>query len=134
MSAGAAVVYLDSSALVKLVVAEPQSRALRAFLRREPDRVSCALARTEVLRAVRPLGPAALAAARRVLRSVDMIRLDDALLDAAGTLEPAGLRSLDAIHLAAAQLVSPVLRAVVTYDRRMAEAAAALGFSVAAPS
>jgi predicted nucleic acid-binding protein len=127
-------VYLDSSALVKLVVLEPESRALRAYLRREPERVSCGLARTEVLRAVRPLGPAAVETARRLLRSVNLVRLDDTLLDAAGILEPLALRSLDAIHLATAQLVAPALRAVVTYDRRMADAAAALGFPVAAPA
>ena len=127
-------VYLDSSALVKLVVLEPESRALRAYLRREPERVSCGLARTEVLRAVRPLGPAAIETARRLLRSVNLVRLDDTLLDAAGILEPLALRSLDAIHLATAQLVAPALRAVVTYDRRMADAAAALGFPVAAPA
>ena len=127
-------VYLDSSALVKLVVRERESTALRTYLRREPERLSCALARTEVLRAVRPLGPAAVEMARRLLRSIDLVRLDDALLDAAGMLEPLTLRSLDAIHLAAAQLVAPALRAVVTYDRRMAEAAASLGFSVTAPA
>jgi predicted nucleic acid-binding protein len=127
-------VYLDSSALVKLVVREPESRALRAYLRREPQRLSCALARTEVLRAVRPIGPAAVETARRLLRHVDLVRLDDALLDAAGMLEPLALRSLDAIHLAAAQLVAPALRAIVTYDRRMADAAASLGFPVAAPA
>lgn len=131
---GDAVVYLDSSAIVKLVVLEPESRALRAYLRRERERVSCGLARTEVLRSVRPLGPAALETARRLLRNVNLIRLDDSLLDAAGMLEPLALRSLDAIHLAAAQLVAPALRAVVTYDRRMAEAAASLGFPVAAPA
>lgn len=127
-------IYLDSSALVKLVVHEPESRALRTYLRREPRRVSCGLVRTEVLRAVRPGGPVVVELARRVLRRVDLIRLDDALLDAAGMLEPVGLRSLDAVHLAAAQLVAPVLRAVVTYDRRMADAARALGFAVAAPA
>lgn len=127
-------ISLDSSALVKLAVLESESRALRTYLRNEPDRISCGLARTEVLRAVRPSGPAALSAARRVLRSIDLIRLDDALLDAAGMLEPLGLRSLDAIHLAAAQLVAPTLRALVTYDRRMADAAAALGFATVAPS
>jgi predicted nucleic acid-binding protein len=126
-------VYLDSSALVKIVVLEPESRALRTYLRREPQRVSCGLARTEVLRAVRPGGPAAIEAARRVLRSIDLIRLDDALLDAAGLLEPIGLRSLDAIHLAAAQLIAPALHAVVTYDRRLADAATSLGLPVAAP-
>jgi len=127
-------VYLDSSALVKLVVRERESRALRAYLRREPERLSCNLARTEVLRAVRPLGPAVLETARRLLRSIDLIRLDEALLDAAGMLEPLALRSLDAIHLAAAQLVAPTLRAVITYDRRMANGAASLGFPVAAPA
>jgi len=127
-------VYLDSSALVKVVVAERESRALRAYLRREPQRISCGLARTEVLRAVRPGGPVVLEAARRLLRSIDLIRLDDALLDAAGMLEPIGLRSLDAIHLAAAQLVAPALRAIVTYDRCLADSARSLGFSVVAPA
>jgi predicted nucleic acid-binding protein len=128
------VIYLDSSALVKLVVREPESRALRAYLRREPERLSCGLARTEVLRSVRPLGPAAVETARRLLRTINLVRLDDALLDAAGMLEPLALRSLDAIHLAAAQLVAPTLRAVVTYDRRMADAAASLGFPAVAPT
>jgi len=127
-------VYLDSSALVKLVVLEPESRALRAYLRGEPQRVSCGLARTEVLRAVRPVGPAAIAAARRLLQRIDLIRLDDAPFDAAGMLEPVGLRSLDAVHLAAAHLVAPVLRAIVTYDRRMAEGAGELGFAIVAPA
>jgi hypothetical protein len=128
------VVYLDASALVKLVVLEPESRALRAYLGREPQRISCGLARTEVLRAVRPGGPVVIERARRLLRRIDLVRLDDALLDAAGVLEPIGLRSLDAVHLAAAQLVAPALSAVVTYDRRMAEGARSLGFAVAAPS
>ena len=126
-------IYLDSSALVKLVVAEPESRALRRFLRREPERVSCGLARTEVLRAVRPVGPAAVERARRVLRRVHLIRVDDVLLDAAGMIDAVVLRSLDAIHLAAAQIVAPNLTALVTYDRRMSIAAAELGFSVRAP-
>ena len=126
--------YLDSSALVKLVVREPESRALRTYLRRDPERLSCGLARTEVLRALRHLGPAAVEAARRLLRNINLVRLDDMLLDAAGMLDPLPLRSLDAIHLAAAQLVAPTLRAVVTYDRRMADAAASLGFAVASPA
>ncbi len=130
----ATVIYLDSSALVKLVVSEPESHALRAYLRREPRRVSCGLARTEVLRAVRPAGPVAVAAARRLLRHVDIIRLDEALLDAAGMLEPIAVRSLDAIHLAAAQLIAPALHAMVTYDRGMAAAAESLGFPVMAPA
>jgi predicted nucleic acid-binding protein len=127
-------VYLDSSAIVKLVVREPESAALTRFLRIRRERVSCSLARTEVLRAVRHLGPAAVSRARRVLRRIDLIRLDDSLLDAAGMLDPRILRSLDAVHLAAAQLVAPELDAIVTYDRRLAESALLLGFNVEAPS
>lgn len=127
-------VYLDSSALVKLVVRERESSALRRFLREEPDRLSCALARTEVLRAVRVEGAAAIERARRVLRGIHLIRLDDALLEAAGLLDPAIVRSLDAVHLAAAQQVAADLTALVTYDRRMAEAAVVLGFPVVSPA
>jgi predicted nucleic acid-binding protein len=127
-------VYLDSSAIVKLVVREPESAALTRFLRTRRERVSCSLARTEVLRTVRHLGPAAVSRARRVLRRIDLIRLDDSLLDAAGMLDPRILRSLDAVHLAAAQLVAPELDAIVTYDRRLAESALLLGFNVEAPS
>lgn len=132
MSAEAAL-YLDSSALVKLVVREPESDGLRRYLRRRARRVSCGLARVEVVRAVRPQGPAAAARAGRLLERVSLLRLDDALLDAAGLLDPAPLRSLDAVHLAAAQTLGDELSAVVTYDVRMAGAAAALGFEVASP-
>jgi predicted nucleic acid-binding protein len=126
-------IYLDSSAIVKLVVREPESAALRSFLRSRRDRISCSLARTEVPRAVRHLGPAALRRARLVLDRVHLIRLDDSLLDTAATLDARVLRSLDAIHLAAAQRVAADLEVVVTYDQRMAGAAAALGFLVQAP-
>jgi len=128
------VVYLDSSAIVKVVVAERESAALRRFLQRRPLRVSCALARTEVIRAVRHLGPRVLARARRVVQRIDLVRIDDALLDAAGALDAAVLRSLHAIHLAAALTLAAQLEAVVTYDARMARAAAVLGLPVAAPA
>jgi len=71
--------------------------------------------------------------ARLVLDRVHLIRLDDSLLDTAATLEARVLRSLDAIHLAAAQRVAAELEVLVTYDQRMAEAATALGFVVQAP-
>jgi uncharacterized protein len=83
---------------------------------------------------VRHLGPAAVTRAWGVLRRVDLIRLDDNLLDAAGMLDPRILRSLDAVHLAAAQLIAPELDAIVTYDRRLAEGARLLGFNVEAPA
>ena len=126
-------VYLDSSAIVKLVVAEPESGALRRYLRSKPRRASCALARVEVLRAVRPHGGAAMKRARGVLRRLDLVQLDDDLLDSAAALDAGVLRSLDAIHLAAAQVLGDDLTAVVTYDDRMTAAAGRVGLPVAAP-
>ena len=128
--------YLDSSALVKLVQRETESDALRRFLRRHraDQLVTSALARVEVVRAVLIGGPAALAQARRQLSRLDQIVLGTEVLDRAATLAPnAQLRILDAIHLAAAQVVGADLRAVVTYDRRMADAAQALGLVVERP-
>jgi uncharacterized protein len=133
MNADAAV-YLDSSALVKLVVHEPESAALTAWLEGRPRRASCALARVEVIRAVRPQGGPASSRARQLLERVALLRLDNALLDRAGALNNGRLRSLDAIHLAAVHTLGDSVAAVATYDRRMAEAARALGFSVAAPA
>jgi predicted nucleic acid-binding protein len=127
------VIYLDSSAIVKLVVREDESAALRRFLREHPVRVSCALARVEVPRAVAGEGTAAADRARQVLGTLKLLSLDEALLDAAGTLPGQTLRSLDAIHLAAARELGPELHALVTYDRRMADAGAAMGLPVAAP-
>jgi len=128
------VVYLDSSALVKLVIAESESTPLRRYLRRRPERVSCALARVEVIRAVRLHGSAAVTRARQVLRRIDTLYLDDELLDDAATLDAGILRSLDAIHLAAALALGDELVAVVTYDERMRAAAERLGIPVDAPS
>ncbi len=126
--------YLDSSAFVKLVVEDADSAAARAFLASHgARRVSSALLRTESLRAVRHLGPDALATVREGLRRVDLIGIDDRILDAAGILEPQVLRTLDAIHLATAMAVGDDLEAIVTYDARMVDAARALGLSTATP-
>lgn len=125
--------YLDSSAIVKLVIAEPESRALRTHLRRRRPLVSSALARTEVLRALLPAGEIALSRGREALRRLDLIRISDRVLDAAGVLEPAQVRSLDAIHLATAQLLGEDLRQVITYDDRMADAARSLGLKTTSP-
>ena len=126
--------YLDVSAIVKLVVAEPESPALEAWLDASPDAfVSCALARTEVVRAVLPAGPAAIRRARRLLDRLDLIMVDDELLDLAADLEKP-LRSLDAIPVAAAMELGDQLEALVTYDATMARVAEALGLPVLAPA
>jgi predicted nucleic acid-binding protein len=115
--------YLDSSAIVKLVVEEPESTALRHFLRRRRELVSSALARTEVLRALLPGGEDALARGREVLQRIELIRMNDRILEAAGVLVPSEVRSLDAIHLATASQLGSDLAGLVTYDDRMIEAA-----------
>ena len=126
--------YLDSSAFVKLAIEEPETTALRGFLAgRGRRRVSSALLRTEALRAVRHLGAEALATVREGLRRIDLVGIDDRILDAAGTLEPRVLRTLDAIHVATAMALGDDLEAVVTYDERMVEAAKLLGLSTATP-
>jgi predicted nucleic acid-binding protein len=126
--------YVDSSALVKLAVLEPESAALRRYLGRRRPLVSSALARTELVRALLPLGSVAVRRGREVLARVDLLRINDRVLDAAGRLEPAELRSLDAIHLASAAQLGSDLRGFVTYDERLAIAAKDQGFRVIRPA
>lgn len=127
------VTYLDSSAIVKLAVREPESATLRRYLQRKRPLVTSGLARTEVLRALLPLGAAAIERGNDVLRRLNVIRVSDRILVAAGMLEPAELRSLDAIHLATADALGDDLARICTYDERMAHAARALGWTVVAP-
>ncbi len=127
------VFYLDSSAIVKLVVREPETTALRRYLRRGPTLVSSALARAEVQRAVMAHGPAASQTAEAVLGLLELLRVDDRILRAAGTLEPATLRTLDAIHLASALTFREGLTGFVCYDERLTDAADHQGLPVAAP-
>lgn len=131
---GSRVTYLDSSALVKLVLAESESAALRRYLRRRQPQVSSALARAEVARAVMPFGLEAQKRAREVLRRLTLVRVSDRVLLAAGALPPPELRSLDALHLATAQLLTQSLARIVTYDERLADAAKALGFATTSPA
>jgi predicted nucleic acid-binding protein len=126
--------YLDSSAIVKLVINEPESAALRRYLRRRRPWVSSALARTEVLRALLQEGERGIARAGAVLARIDLVRVNDRVLADAGVLLPAEVRSLDAIHLATARQLGSDLGHVVTYDGRMLKAARELGITVASPA
>jgi uncharacterized protein len=119
---------------VKLVVREPESAALRRYLRRRRPLISSALARTEVSRALLPLGQEAVKRGQSVVARIDLARVSDRVLRTAGTLLPPELRSLDAIHLATAQELGDDLARVITYDERMSAAAESLGFAVAAPA
>lgn len=125
--------YLDASAIVRLVVAETESAALKSYPTESNARTSANVARVKVVRAVRHNGPIAVRNARAVSDAIDLIQLDDELLDLAGELEPP-LRDLDAIHLAAALELGDELEAVVTYDEWTARGAEALGLPVAAPA
>lgn len=127
------VVYLDSSAIVRLVVAEHETSSLLAYLAERPVRVSSELARVEVVRAVGAHGAAAVRRARQILEATHLIAIDQALLDAAADLPSDSLRSLDAIHVASALAIAEDLAELVTYDQRKATAATAAGVSVGAP-
>ena len=129
-----AATYLDSSAIVKLAVREPQSDALRKYLRHRRALVSSALDWVEVLRALLPGRDSAVATGRRVLASVHLVRINHHVLGLAGTMLPLELRSLDAIHLATAERVGADLQDFITYDDRMAAAARQLGHRVSAPA
>jgi uncharacterized protein len=128
--------YLDSSALVKLIVAEKESHALQERLALTPERASSRLAVVELTRALRRVHAPAEVRRRAadVLERIGLIQVDDAILDAASELDPPALRSLDAIHLATALRIGPDLDAFVTYDTRLAQAARDLGLPVIAPA
>lgn len=129
--------YLDSSAIVKLVQKESESVALRRYLRRhiEDLHVTSSLSRVEVMRAVYPGGSPAINHASRQLNRLHQLAVTNDLLDSAALVAPETLlRSLDAIHIASAQLLGDDLRAVITYDRRMADIATLLDMNVVAPA
>ena len=126
-------VYLDASAAMKLVVRERESASVRRFLAGEVTRISSRVLMVEVLRAVARASPAAVDQARSLLGVMDFVELDETVAERAAALQPTGLRSLDAIHLASALAVSDELDAFVTYDARQADAARALGLAVVSP-
>lgn len=127
--------YLDTSALLKLVVAEPETAPLRSWLMAaDRDLVASDLVRTELMRAVRRVVPERAPQARQVLDSITLIEVTGAIFTAAGRLDPPALRSLDAIHLAAALDLGDDLDGLVTYDDRLADAATANGVAVLTPT
>jgi predicted nucleic acid-binding protein len=128
------VTYVDSSAIVKLAFDEPESAALRRFLRRRTPLVSSALARVEVVRTLLPLGADAVGRANDALVRIELIRISERVLRSAGEVLPVGVRSLDAIHVATARDIDEQVSRFVTYDARLAAAAESAGFTVVAPT
>jgi predicted nucleic acid-binding protein len=133
VKSGSEVAYLESSALVKLAIVEEESSALQDALLVWPRRVSSRLAVVEVLRAVRRRDNTRESLARNVLAHVGLIAVDDSVLFAASQIDPATIRSLDAIHLATALRLGRTPAVFVSYDGRQLEAAEALGLPVASP-
>ena len=128
-----AIAYVDASALVKLVLAEPESvDMVRWYV--ESERVSTSLVGIiETRRAVarRPHDPIDL---ERVLSGIEVVGINARLADRAAGIAPATVRTLDAIHLATALAIGSALGSFVTYDDRLAEAARALGLPVVSPA
>lgn len=127
--------YLDSSALVKLVVPESESDRLLAHLAAGGEAVSSILSVVEVSRAVARAGVGTEAAPRveAVLEAVDLRRIDTEIINAAAGLEAAEVRTLDAVHLATALELAAEIDELVAYDRRLLDAAERHGLVTASP-
>jgi uncharacterized protein len=130
------VLYLDSSALVKLAVTEVESASLRNWLAERPNLVlvSSSLIRAEVPRVVWRADPSALPESYQVIRRTTEIEVTDSVLSKAASVRPAILRALDAIHLASALTLRSDLTAFVAYDKRLLAAARDAGLPVASPA
>jgi predicted nucleic acid-binding protein len=144
------VIYLDSCALVKLVLAEKETPALEAFLAgRWSELLSCQLALTEVFRVVRRschdpqrrlvvdpvIRDERLATAARLLDRIDLLVVDRAVFTAAAVYDDdPHVGSLDAIHLICAREIGDALTDFVTYDKTLARAATAAGLPLAQPA
>jgi uncharacterized protein len=125
--------YLDSSALLKLIVDEPESDALEDYLQGDGAWVSSSVALVEMVRGTRRHRAVPVGEASSLVSRLELIAVDDVILRAAAELDPPALRSLDAIHIATALALGDELDALVTYDRRMQDAADSHGVEFAAP-
>lgn len=122
---------------MKLVAAEPETDALAEWLRERPIRITSVAGRIELLRAVRRVAVASAddalnARSSSVVASLGITGLTDAIAERAAKLDPSGLRTLDAIHLATAMLAGPI-EAFIAYDDRLVDAARAAGLAVVQP-
>lgn len=110
-------VYLDASALVKLIARERESEALAEYLGVDAAIATSVIAAVEVPRAARAAerSDRVTELATRLIESCDLVELDAITRSLAARAEPDRLRSLDAIHLASALAIRDVLDAFVTY-------------------
>jgi hypothetical protein len=129
-------IYLDSAAVVKLVHAEPESPALRAWLneRAETDWTSSVLVEIESFRALARYAPEAVTRLHSVLDQIELIDMSPRVRVLAQAVRPVTIRSLDAIHLGTALTLRPNLTSFVTYDKRLLEAATAAELPTDSPT
>jgi uncharacterized protein len=133
------VIYVDTSALTKLLIAEPETPKLRTWLAAQSGQgeyaVTSALGRVELMRVVARYGePGQAERARYLLDGLDIVPLTEPVIALAETIGPATLRSLAAIHLAAAAQIKRELTAFVTYDRRLLDGCREVGIATASPT
>jgi predicted nucleic acid-binding protein len=130
-------IYIDTSALVKLIVQEPESGALHQWLADAGDRdhVTSALGRVELMRTALRSGDTRIMdnAKRTLSEDLDILAITDEVIEKAETIGPESLRSLDAIHLASAAQLHDALTAVVAYDHRLIAGCRELDYPVASP-
>ncbi|HEY5265670.1 MAG TPA: type II toxin-antitoxin system VapC family toxin [Acidimicrobiales bacterium] len=129
-------IYIDTSALVKLLFDEPESSALTDWLTLKIDipKVSSDLSTVELLRTCLRIDESLVDDARRLLEGVDLVPIDHVIVEQAAVLTPRELRSLDAIHLASALSLIEDLTDFVAYDARLCSAAAKAGLPVVSPA
>jgi predicted nucleic acid-binding protein len=132
------VIYLDTSALTKLLITEPETPELQTWLTTQSGQgeytVTSALGRVELMRVVARYGePGQAERARYLLDGLDILPLAEPVIALAETIGPPTLRSLDAIHLAAAAQIERELAAFVTYDRRLLDGCREVGLATASP-
>ena len=128
-------IYLDTSALAKLVVEEPESDDLARWLDARADDVLCTstVSKVELVRAAARRAPQTRPAALTLIAELALVPLDATVVDTAWSLDPSALRSLDAIQLASAVALASQHVTFVTYDHRLVEAASAAGLGTASP-
>lgn len=129
-------IYLDTSAVVKLVRAEPESAMLSVYLAEHvaAPKASSALLYPELIRAVSRVRPELTVRSRGILQHICRMPISWGILEGAAVVVDPSVRTLDAIHLATATTIVQRLTAFVTYDKRLAEAARSLGLPVESPA
>lgn len=129
-------IYLDSSAIVKMLIDEPESEALALWVATRADipKVSSEIARVEVIRVCRRIDEDIVPGARRLLSGLDLVPITSEVIEQAAIAGDCTVRSHGAIHLASAMMLRSDLSAFVVYDRRLREAAEAEGLAVSGPT